>query len=122
MSVAKRFWEGTLTKGGSEIGFAEGTISIDKNLQTFYETGRYNLAHRRSVAPVIEVTIEHGYISPAAFTYAASGVTNPTFQITASMSDHALKLSGCMMSDYEFELPSDGWINESVTLSVKEFG
>lgn len=119
MSVAKRWWEGTLTKNGSEIGFAEGTISVDRNLQTFYELGTYNLVARRTVAPVYEGTIEHGYISKAAFYGTGISETDHTFNVTASMSDHAIRLSGCVISDYEFDLPADGWINESVSISVK---
>jgi len=122
MSVAKRFWEGTLTKGGTEIGFAEGSISIDRNLQRFYELGRFDLAHRRSVARVIECTIEHGYISEALFATPASGASDVFFTIAASMSDHAIRLSGCSVADYSFELPADGWITESISISVKEMG
>lgn len=121
MSVAKRFWEGTLTKNGTEIGFAEGSISVDRNLQTFYEFGRFDLAARKSVARVIECTIDHGYVSVAAFAAAATGAADSTFQIAASLSNHSIGLSGCMISDYDWELPSDGWINESVSILVKEF-
>jgi len=122
MSVAKRFWEGSLFKDGSEIGFAEGTISYDRNLQTFYELGRFDLKARRSVARVIEISIDHGYVSEASFINHASGVNDETFQISASMSDHAIKLSGCMVADYSYELPADGWITESINISVKEVG
>jgi len=123
MSVAKRFWEGTLTKDGTELGFAEGSISIGENLQTYYELGRLDLAHRRSVARTIECTIDHGYVSQTAFLAAATGASpTTTFQIAASLSDHSIKLSGCMINDYDWELPSDGWINESVSVLVKEFG
>ena len=123
MSVSKRFWEGSLYKNGAEIGFAEGSISFDNNLQTFHELGTLDIVARRKTARVIECTIDHGYIDATLFAAAATGSADETYmQIGASMSDHAIKLSGCAIMDYEYELPADGWITESITLSVKTVG
>ncbi len=122
MSVAKRFWEGIFTKNGTEIGFGEGTISIDRNVQFHYDLGSYDLAARRSTARVIECTIDHGYISSTLFLAGATGAADSTFEIDASMASDAIRLSGCMITTLDWELPSDGWITESVNLRVKTFG
>jgi len=122
MSVSKRFWEGSLYKDGSEIGFAEGTISFDNNVQTYHEVGALDIVARRKTARVIEATIDHGYVSATAFAAQATGAADAYFQISASMSDHAIKLSGCTIGDYSFELPTDGWITESISLIVKTVG
>lgn len=114
MSVAKRFWEGSLYKDGVEIGFAEGTISIDFNYQYHYCLGSSDVKAQRSVARVIECTIDHGYIDKSLFFSEAIAGTN--FLISASMSDHAIRLSGCTIETYDFELPTDGWINESISI------
>jgi len=121
MSVAKRFWEGVFKKGATTIGFGEGTVSIDRNVQFHYDLGSFDLAARRSTARVIECTIDHGYISATMLLMAATGAADATFNIDASMSDHALRLSGCMITTYDFELPSDGWITESINVRVKSF-
>lgn len=121
MSVAKRYWEGSLYKGATEIGFANGTITIDRGLQTFYELGNYDLAARREAVREITGTIEHGYIDDTTFLAEATGVgSNPaTFNIQASMSDHAVFLSGCSIETYDFEIPADGWITETVSFRAK---
>ena len=121
MSVAKRFWEGIFTKAGTDIGFGEGSISIDRNVQFHYDLGSFDLAARRSTARVIECTIDHGYISTALFMVAATGTADVLFEIDASMSDHAIKLSGCTITTLDWELPSDGWITESVSVRAKSF-
>ena len=121
MSVAKRFWEGIFEKDGTDIGFGEGSISIDRNVQFHYALGSFDLAARRSTARVIECTIDHGYIDRALFVTGAMSATDTPFQIAASMADHAIKLSGCTITTLDWELPSDGWITESVGLRVKEF-
>ncbi len=121
MTVAKRFWEGIFTKGGTDIGYGNGSISIDRNLQTFYGLGDYDLQARRSTARVIECTIEHGYIDSTLFLAAATGAADSFFQIDASMAASAIKLSGCTITTHDWELPADGWINESVNLRVKTF-
>ncbi len=121
MSVAKRFWEGIFTKGGADIGFGSGTISIDRNVQFFYGLGSFDLEARRSTARVIECTIDHGYISPTLFLATATGAADAPFEIDASMADHAIKLSGCVITTLDWELPSDGWITESVNLRAKSF-
>lgn len=122
MSVAKRFWEGVFKKGATEIGFGEGTISIDRNVQFHYDLGSLDLKARRSTARVIECTIDHGYIDSTLFLATATGAADSTFEIDASMSADAIRLSGCMITTLDWELPSDGWITESVNLRVKTFG
>jgi hypothetical protein len=122
MSVAKRFWEGHLLKGSTEIGFANGTISIDRGLQTFYQIGDYDLTARREAQREITGTIEHGFIDIATFATGAFGLyaAGPfTFNISASMSDNAIVLSGCSIESYDLELPSDGWITETINFRAK---
>ena len=131
MSVAKRFWEGIFKKGATEIGFGEGSISIDRNVQFHYDLGEYDLTARRSTARVIECTIDHGFISSAMFMasairgsgqYPGSG-GDSTFEIYASLTGGGnMHLSGCMVTTYDWELPSDGWITESVNVRVKTIG
>lgn len=119
---AKRFWEGHLMKAGSEIGFANGTISIDRGLQTFYSIGSYDVSARREAQREITGTIEHGFIDIATFATGAFGtVGNPslTFDISASMSDNAIVLSGCSIESYDLELPADGWITETINFRAK---
>lgn len=116
-TVAKRFWEGSIYKDNQEIGFAEGTISIDNNFLYHYCLGSVDYKAQRSVARVIECTIDHGYISKALFFTEAINATN--FTIWASMSDHAIRLSGCTIESYDFELPTDGWINESISVRAQ---
>lgn len=118
---ARRFWEGHLLKGGSEIGFANGTISIDRGLQTFYQIGSYDLTARREAQREITGTIEHGYIDVATFATGAFGtVANPwTFDLSASMSDNAIVLSGCSIESYDLEFPADGWITETINFRAK---
>ncbi len=121
MSVAKRFWEGIFKKNGTEIGFGEGSISIDRNVQFFYGLGSFDLEARRSTARVIEFSIDHGYINSTLFLAAATGAADTFFEIDASMSDHAIKLSGCTITTLDWELPADGWITESVSARAKSF-
>jgi len=121
MSVAKRFWEGIFTKNGTDIGFGEGTVSIDRNVQFFYGLGSFDLKARKSTARVIECTIDHGYIDESSFLAHASAVADAFFEIDASMSDHAIKLSGCIITTLDWELPADGWITESVSVRAKSF-
>jgi hypothetical protein len=122
MSVAKRFWEGHLLKGGTEVGFANGTISIDRGLLTFYGLGRYDLLARRESKREITGTIEHGFIDVATFATGAFGLfaAGPfTFDISASMSDNAIVLSGCSIETYDLTLPADGWITETINWRAK---
>jgi len=121
MSVAKRAWEGHILKGGSEIGFVSGTISIDRGLQTWRELGNYDIAERREAAREITGTIEHGYISQSDFMGAATGASITIFKIEASMSDHSLIVSGVSIETYDFEVPTDGWITESISWRGKTF-
>lgn len=121
MSVAKRFWEGHLYQNSAEIGFANGTITIDRGLEVFQQIGDYDMTARREAYREITGTIDHGYISPTLFSSGASQVTsNPwTFAITASFSDHSMVLSGCSIESYDLDLPTDGWITESVSFRAK---
>lgn len=120
---ARRGWEGHLYKGTTEIGFAEGTVTIDENLQKFYALGRYDLAQRRGVARNIEGTIDHGYIDRTWFMSSGMGAVGGTFafNVRASFSDHSILMSGCMVTDIDWKMPADGWVTESVKFSVKEF-
>ena len=121
MSVAKRFWEGHLLKAGSEIGFANGSISIDRGLQVFYEIGAYDLTARREANREITGTIDHGFIDVTLFATSALGTSqNPfTFDIAASFADNSIILSGCSIETFDLDLPQDGWIKESVNFRAK---
>lgn len=121
MSVAKRFWEGHILVGGTEVGFANGSLSIDRGLQTFYQIGDYDLTARREATREITGTIEHGYINTSLFaTGALQTSTNPwTFQLEASMATNSIKLTGCSIESWDFELPADGWITETVAWRAK---
>jgi len=123
MSVAKRFWEGHIIVGGTEVGFANGSLSIDRGLQTFYQIGDYDLTSRREATREITGTIEHGFIDVALFGTGAlrtPGAVNPwTFQLQASMATNAIVLSGCAIESWDFELPADGWITETVAWRAK---
>lgn len=121
MSIAKRAWEGHILKNGSEIGFVSGTISIDRGLQTWYELGTYDLAARRETAREITGTIEHGYVDEATFMAAATGASLTGFTIRASMSDHAIRVTGVSIETFDFEIPTDGWITETVSWRGKGF-
>jgi len=120
MSVAKRHWEGHIYKGGTEVGFANGTITIDRGLQTFFELGNYDLAARREARREITGTIERGFIDVTLFATAALGTTQlTTFDIQASMATNAIVLSGCSIETWDFEIPDDGWIRETVNWRAK---
>jgi len=120
---ARRGWEGHLYKGSNEIGFAEGSLTIDENLLKFYRLGKYDIAERRATARNLEATIDHGYIDKTMFMASAMAV-GPigSFDIRASFSDHSILMSGCIIANSDWTLPADGWVTESITLSVKEFG
>ena len=121
MGVAKRAWEGHIIKDGVEIGFAEGTITIDRGLQTYYALGNYDLAARREAAREITGTIDHGFVDPTLFAALATGTNMTTFQIRASTADGAISLSGCTIESYDFDIPADGWITESISFRAKGF-
>lgn len=108
-------------KAGTEVGFANGSISIDRGLLTFYQVGTYDMTARREAKREITGTIEHGFIDIATFATGAFGtVANPlTFDISASMSDNAIVLSGCSIESYDLELPADGWITETINFRAK---
>jgi hypothetical protein len=121
MSVAKRFWEGHLYQDATEIGFANGTISIDRGLEVFQQIGHYDQTARRETYREITGTIDHGYISATLFASGAYQTSNNpwTFQIQASFSDHAIVLSGCSIETFDLDLPADGWITESISFRAK---
>ena len=121
MSVAKRFWEGHLTKDGTEIGYCNGTISVDPGLQTFYELGAYDMVARRNTARELTGTLDHGYIDRTYFaSMALATAQNPfTFAIAASFSDRSISLSGCSIESFDLEIPTDGWISETVNFRAK---
>jgi len=121
MSVAKRFWEGHLYQNTTEIGFANGTISIDRGLEVFTQIGDYDQTARRETVREITGTIDHGYIDNDLFASGAMQVTNNpwTFSIQASFAAFATVLSGCSIESYDVELPADGWITESISFRAK---
>lgn len=121
MSVALRFWEGHILKNGTEVGFANGSLSIDRGLQVFYEIGAYDLTARREANRELTGTIEHGFIDVSLFATAALGTaSNPyTFDIHASFATNAIILSGCSIENYDLDLPQDGWIRETVNFRAK---
>jgi len=121
MSVAKRTWEGHILKGAVEIGFANGSISIDRGLQIFTQIGDYDMTARREAIREITGTIDHGFIDVSLFGSAAlSTLVNPvSFDIAASFSDTAIVLSGCSVESWDLDLPQDGWITESVNFRAK---
>jgi len=117
---AKRFWEGHILKAGTEVGYANGTVSVDRGTQYFQQIGDYDLTARRDASREITFTIEHGYINQELFGALATGAgTLSTFDIHASFSDYSIKLSGCSLESWDLDLPDDGWITESVDLRVK---
>lgn len=118
--VAKRFWEATLKKGATTIGFANGSFSIDAGLQTFKEFGNYDLAARREATRDITGTIEHGFIDVTLFATGVLGTSQlTTFDIHVSMAANAIIFSGCSIETYDYEVPSDGWISETVNWRAK---
>ena len=121
MSVAKRSWEGHILKASTEVGFANGTISIDRGLQIFREIGSYDFTARREAVRDITGTIEHGYIDTSLFaTGALQTALNPlTFDIAASFATNSIVLSGCSIESWDLELPQDGWITETVNFRAK---
>jgi len=120
MSVALRYWEGHIYKASTEVGFATGTVTIDRGLQTFYALGNYDLAARREASREITGTIDHGFIDVSLFATAAMGTTQlTTFDIQASFAANAIVLSGCSIETYDFDIPADGWITESISFRAK---
>ena len=118
---AKRAWQGHIIKDGVEIGFVEGTITIDRGLQVFHELGSYDIAARREAAREVTGTIDHGFVDKTAFMALATGSNLSTFQIKASTADGAIYLSGCSIESYDFSIPADGWITESIDFRAKGF-
>ena len=118
---AKRAWQGHIKKNGTEIGFVEGSVTIDRGLQVFHELGRYDIAARRETAREITGTIDHGFVDRATFMAMATGANLSTFQIEASTADGVLYLSGCSIESYDFDIPADGWITESISFRAKGF-
>jgi len=117
---ALRYWEGHIYKDDTEVGFANGTFTINRGTQYFQSIGDYDISARRDASREISITIDHGYIDPSTFGAIATGADAIyTFDIRASFSDHSLKFSGCTIESYEFEIPQDGWITESITLRAK---
>jgi len=45
-----------------------------------------------------------------------------TFQIEMSTADGRFTLSGCTIESYDFDIPTDGWITESIDFRAKGFG
>jgi hypothetical protein len=121
MSVAKRSWEGHIIKDSTEVGFANGSVSIDRGLQIFTQIGDYDLTARREAIREITGTIEHGFIDISLFaTGALQTSLNPlTFDIAASFSADSIVLSGCSIESWDIELPQDGWITETVNFRAK---
>jgi hypothetical protein len=117
---AKRFWEGHIYKGAAEIGYANGTFSVDRGTQYFQQIGDYDLTARRDATREITVSIDHGYVDQALFGSLVTGANALyTFDIHASFSSFAMKFSGCNIESWELEVPQDGWIQESISLRVK---
>ena len=121
MSVAKRAWQGHIYKDGTEVGFAEGTFSVDRGLVTRYGLGTYDVVARREVSREITGSIDHGYLSKALFMAVATGANLTTFQIKASTADGGIYFSGCSMETYDFDIPTDGWITESIAFRALKF-
>lgn len=118
---AKRFWEGHIFKDGAEIGYANGTFSVDRGTQYFQQIGDYDLTARRDAMREITVTLDHGYVDQDLFGTLATGANALyTFDIRASFSSFSMKFSGCNIESWELEIPQDGWITESISLRVKE--
>ena len=121
MAGAIRFWEAKLYKDATEIGFANGSYSVERGTQYFNALGEYDLVARRDATRTITGTLEHGYIDATWFETMATGIgSNPfTFDIRASFTAHSVKLSGCSIDTFDFEFPSDGWITETISFRVK---
>lgn len=119
MSVAKRAWQGHIKKGGTEIGFVEGSFTVDRGLQIFHQLGSYDIVSRRETAREITGSIDKGWVDETLFGTEVTGASLTTFQIEASTSVGRYFLSGCSIESYDWNLPIDGWITESISFRAK---
>lgn len=92
---------------------------MDRGLVTRYGLGTYDVSARREVAREITGSIDRGYVSKALFMAVATGANLTTFQIKASTANGGIYFSGCSIETYDFDIPTDGWITESVAFRAK---